>query len=356
MRGTSGDPPGGAAKVLVVDDSAFVRKVVREVLSAAGMDVVGHARDGLEALEKIEELGPDVVTLDLMMPEFDGLAVLEALATQQRAPAVVVVTNASAGSELGVRALQLGAVALVEKPTALASGRLYVLGEELAREVRLAAEAKATLEVPDERPSPLLPAPPRRGSSRADVLVVGASTGGPRALTKLLVALPADLEVPVVIALHIPPGYTEALAARLDRASALQVYEARGGMRLDPGRVVIARAGTHSRIERRDGGLVVALGFEPAETLHRPSVDVLFESAARACGSRVLALVLTGMGSDGLEGARVLRAHGATIFTEAEASCVVWGMPRAVWQAGLSDEQWPLEQLPAAILRQLRTG
>lgn len=343
-----------APRVLVVDDSAFVRKVVREVLSGAGMDVVGHARDGLEALEKIEALAPDVVTLDLMMPELDGLAVLEALATQEAPPAVVVVTNARAGSESGVRALQLGAIALVEKPTALASSRLYLLGEELAREVRLAAEARGTLAIPAEHPVALVPPPPPRGNPRVDVIVVGTSTGGPQALTKLLGALPADLEVPLVIALHIPPGYTEALAARLDRSSALQVCEARGGMRLEPGKAVIARAGMHARLERRDGGLVVALGFEPAEALHRPSVDVLFESAARTCGSRALGVVLTGMGSDGVEGARALWECGATVFTESEASCVVWGMPRAVWRAGLSHEQRPLEQLPAALLRHLR--
>lgn len=346
-------------RVLVVDDSAFVRKVMREVLSAAGMDVVDHARDGLEALEKIEALQPDVVTLDLMMPQLDGLAVLEQLAELGRAPAVVVVTTFGVGSEMGVRALQLGAVALVEKPTALASGRLYAVGEELAREVRLAAAAKVSLEVPVERP-PDVPkrAPPARrsGETRADLVVVGTSTGGPQALTKLLGGLPGDLDVPMVIALHIPPGYTEALAARLDRTSELRVTEASGGMWLEPGAALIARAGMHVTVARGTKGLQVQVGFEPMQAPHRPSVDVLFESAARVCGSRVLGVVLTGMGNDGLEGARALRARGAMVLTESESSCVVWGMPRSVWQAGLADEQCPLEQMPATILRWLRAS
>lgn len=348
-------------RVLVVDDSAFVRKVIREVLLRAGIDVVDHARDGLEALEKIDRLRPDVVTLDLMMPHLDGLGVLEQLAEREDPPSVVVVSISGSATEAGVEALQRGALTVIEKPTALASGRLYELGEELVDAVRLAASARPGLErmvvPPPEASRPVTPAP--RVSSVAsafDVVVIGASTGGPQALTKLLSAIAPEVTPPLAIALHIPVGYTEALAARLDRASPLSVVEASDEQVLVPRSATIARAGLHLTLQRRSDEIVARLGLEPITALHRPSVDVLFASAAEAFGSRVLAVVLTGMGQDGLEGARALRERGATILTESESSCVVWGMPRAIVEAGLADEQVPLSSMARAIADRLAVG
>ena len=334
-------------RVLVVDDSAFARKVLREALSAdARIDVVGIARDGLDAIEKIAELSPDVVTLDLVMPNLDGLGVLEALRIQPRAPRVVVVTMTDPVSVLGVAALTAGAFDVVHKPTALATDRLYELSDELVAKVVAAARAPADMH---QAPRMAPPSSRERGASHTSILVVGASTGGPRAVTALLHALPAQLAVPVAIVVHMPPGYTEAFAARLDGEVALRVREAQDGMAFEPGSVVIARAGMHLRVEH--GG--AKLDVRPVEHLHRPSVDELFSSAAATHGAGVLAVVLTGMGSDGLEGARAIRAAGGRVIVEAPSSCVVYGMPRAVFEAGLANEQVPLEEMPRKILEQI---
>lgn len=337
-----------AIRVLVVDDSAFARKVMRECLSVAGIEVVGIARDGLEALEKIHELTPDVITLDLMMPNLDGLGVLEALA-RKRSPRVVVVSTSDADSVAGLAALQAGAFEVVHKPTGLAVAQLYQVGAELVAVVKAAALATPRLvtEVP-----PGAARLTSAGTSR-ELVVVGASTGGPQALTCLVASLPADFPVPVAIVLHIPPGYTAALAKRLDSASALEVVEATDGLVLEKGRVVIARAGLHLKLERHDGHLICQLARMPLISHHRPAVDVLFRSAAELAGPHTLGVVLTGMGDDGLAGARAICAEGGSVITEAEESCVVYGMPRAVKEAGLSAAEAPIERMADEIIRYL---
>lgn len=327
-------------RVLVVDDSAFARKVVREVLEAAhGIEVVGIARDGIDALEKIGELKPDVVTLDLVMPGLDGIGVLRALTTPDP-PRVVVVSMVDEESELGVEALSLGAFEVVHKPTALAVATLYDVGEQLVATVRAAAVGRV-------RPSVFDPPPPNVKSESDRLVVIGTSTGGPQALTRLARAFPAGFPAPIAIALHIPAGYTEALARRLDEDSALEILEASDGLALRPGRAILARAGAHLRIEHDR----VTVDVRPIESLYRPSVDVLFESAAAAWGARTIAVVLTGMGDDGTRGARRIREAGGTVITEAESSCVVYGMPRSVHEAGLSNAEVPLEAMVATILR-----
>jgi two-component system, chemotaxis family, protein-glutamate methylesterase/glutaminase len=342
--------PPAPIRVLVVDDSAFARKVLREALSRAeGLEVVGTARDGLDALEKIAELRPDVVTLDLVMPGLDGVGVLKAL-TGPQPPRVVVVSMADSESALAVAAMQAGAVELVHKPTALATDRLYELADELVAKVRIAAGARPLSPwEPDADPA----VSPRAYAAPAPLVVVGTSTGGPQALTRLLTQLPADFPSPLAIALHIPPGYTQALAERLNTQCALEVLEASEGLALRPGRVVLARAGMHLKLEGRGEACVARLDLEPLTTPHRPAVDVLFESAARAWGPDVLAVVLTGMGNDGLAGARHVRAAGGQVLTEAASSCVVYGMPRSVDEAGLSAAQVPLEHMVAALLERV---
>lgn len=340
-------------RVLVVDDSAFARKIIREIVErSAEFEVVGHARDGLEALEQIENLSPDVVTLDLSMPELDGLGVLTALAARPSAPRVVVVSASAADSDMAVEALQLGAIDLVQKPTALASDRLYEIDNELLTKLRIAARVAA----PASRRSPTgLPSatrvPARAASAhRAGLIVVGTSTGGPQALTQLFASLPADLAVPVAAVVHIPPGYTEALAERIDRRSGLHVVEASHGLVIEAGTGVIARAGVHLHLVRvGDRAARCELDPEPASSLHRPSVDELFRTAAAAFGAETLGLVMTGMGNDGTEGARAIRAAGGRVLTEHADSCVVDGMPRSVRDAGLSDGEAPLDRLGATL-------
>jgi two-component system chemotaxis response regulator CheB len=336
-------------RVLVVDDSAFARKVVREVLTGdPAVEVVGIARDGLDALEKIGELAPDVMTLDLLMPNLDGLGVLRALAGRA-SPRVVIVSTAERDGDLAVEALQAGAVEIVHKPTSLATARLYELAAELLEKVKIAAVARpgavnvsapgeASVESFSDRP----PVPPR-------VVVVGASTGGPQALTRLMSSLPADFPLPVALVLHMPVGYTAALAARLDGVSPLDVVEASEGLVLRPGLAVLARAGLHMQLVSDGGHERVHLDMAPLETPHRPAVDVLFASAAKAYGAAALGVVLTGMGEDGLQGSRALTEAGAWIFTESISSCVVYGMPRAVAEAGLSRRSFTLSEMAPAI-------
>jgi two-component system chemotaxis response regulator CheB len=321
--------------------------VLRELLSGApDIEIVGIARDGLDALEQCATQAPHVLTLDLMMPELDGIGVLKALSQFAAPPRVVVVSSSALDSRIAVEALGLGALSIVQKPTALATQRMYEMGEELIRQVRLAAASAAPRPAPVEAPALAL----ETGTGRARVIVVGTSTGGPQALTHLLSALPAELPVPVAAVVHIPAGYTASLAERINRFSALTVVEAAEGLQIDPGMAVIARAGIHLKLKRvGERTARCELSPEPLGHLHRPAVDVLLSSAADAFGSGVLALVLTGMGEDGLKGALAVRTAGGEVLTEHPSSSIIDGMPRAVREAGLSDAEVTLTALSSAI-------
>ena len=337
----------GRIRVLLVDDSAFARKVVRDVLSGEpDIEVVGIARDGIDALEKIQQLKPDVVTLDLMMPELDGLGLLNAMADWPDRPHAVVVTTLDEASDAGLAALVAGAFELVQKPTPIASDRLYEVRPTLVAAVRAAGIAPRGARKKTEVAPVVIPGP---GRAAFDLVVIGASTGGPQAVSALLGALPANFPVPIAVVVHMPPGYTAGYADRLDRESALDVFEAREELELPPGRVAIARAGMHLTLTDRRGSCHARLSSSPLDTLHRPSVDVLFASAAALRGPRVLGVVLTGMGDDGVAGARAIRAQGGRIMAEAESTCVVYGMPRAVIENGLANDIVPLDGMAAAI-------
>ena len=336
-------------RVLVVDDSAFVRKVVRQMLSRSPfIDVVGAARDGEEALELVDRLRPDVVTLDLNMPGSDGLDFLRKQMARRPLP-VIVVSIASQGGELVMRALDAGAVDVVQKPTALATDKVLEIADDLIAKVKGAVGARV-------RPAPATAAQPvaRVPSPRAaktDVVVIGVSTGGPQALKQVIPRLPADFPVPVAMVLHMPVGYTELFARSLAGVSRLKVAEARDGDPVRPGTALLAPAGYHLTFARAtDGTVVTRLSLRPMDTPHRPAVDVLFRSAADVYADRVLGVVMTGMGSDGTRGAAWVKAQGGRVFTEAEETCVVYGMPRSVAEAGLSDQSVPLHRMAEAIL------
>lgn len=334
-------------RVLVVDDSAYVRKVLREMLSRSPfLEVVGAARDGEEALELVEQHRPDVVTLDLNMPGSDGLDFLRRQMARRPLP-VLVVSVASESGELVMQALDAGAVDVVQKPTALATDQIFAIAADLVAKVKAAAAARVRLPAPPPAAPPA--AAPRAG--RTDALVIGVSTGGPQALKRLIPLLPPDFPVPVAVVLHMPVGYTELFARSLAVVSRLRVAEARDGDPFAPGTVLIAPAGYHLSLARKPDRTVVArLGLQPLDTPHRPAADVLFRSAAEVYGDRTLAVVLTGMGSDGTAGAAWVKAQGGRVFTEAEESCVVYGMPRSVAEAGLSDRAVPLDTMAGTIL------
>jgi two-component system chemotaxis response regulator CheB len=336
------------ARILIVDDSAYVRKVIRQMLSRSPfLEVVGAARDGREALELAAELKPDVITCDLIMPELDGVGFIKAQMARRPVP-IVVVSVASESGELVLAALDAGAVDFVQKPTALATDRVLEIADELIEKVKGAALARpvANRDVP---PAAALLRPAAARS--VDIVVIGISTGGPQALKRLIPRLPAELPVPIAIVLHMPVGYTELYARKLNEQSALHVLEAQGGEVVAKGNVYFAPAGRHLSLRRSSAGDVVThLDVRPLDTLYRPSVDALFQSAADVFGARVLGIVMTGMGSDGREGAAWIKAKGGTVLTESEASCVVYGMPRSIVEAGLSDGAVPLEGMADAVL------
>jgi two-component system chemotaxis response regulator CheB len=342
----------GVVRVLVVDDSAYVRKVVSQMLARSPfLEVVGTARDGQEALERVSDLRPDVVTCDLIMPELDGVGFVREQMRRRPLP-IVIVSVASESGELVLGALDAGAVDFIQKPTALASDRLLEMADDLVSKVHAAATSRA-------RSVSSVSAAPAQLSTRRirglfDVVVVGISTGGPQALRVVIPRLPADLPVPIAVVLHMPVGFTELYARKLDELSALNVMEAEDGIEVRSGSVLIAPAGRHLRLRRSANGTVVThLDVKPLDTPHRPSVDVLFQSAADVYGGRVLGVVMTGMGSDGREGAAWIKAKGGTILTEAEESCVVYGMPRSVADAGLSDRAVALDVMAEAIMEHL---
>ncbi|MGH9144664.1 MAG: chemotaxis-specific protein-glutamate methyltransferase CheB [Vicinamibacterales bacterium] len=335
------------ARVLIVDDSAYVRKVIRQMLSRSPfLEVVGAARDGREALELVEELEPDVVTCDLTMPQLDGVGFIKAQMAIRPLP-IVVVSVASESGELVLSALDAGAVDFVQKPTALATDRVFEIADELIDTVKAAAAARPSV-------ARAIPPPAEISSATArsvDMVVIGISTGGPQALKMLIPRLPAQLSVPIAIVLHMPVGYTELYARKLNEQSALTVVESQGGEVVTKGMVYLAPAGRHLTLRRGpEGEVVTQLDVRPLDTLYRPSVDALFQSAAEVYGARVLGIVMTGMGSDGREGAAWIKAKGGTVLTESEASCVVYGMPRSIVEAGLSDGQVLLDRMADAVM------
>lgn len=341
-------------KILVIDDSAFARKVIREVLEKEpSFEVVGYARDGLDGLEKIIELKPDVITLDLIMPDLDGLGLLRIL-PKVDGPKVIIVSVSGSNSELVLEALEMGAIDVVTKPTAAPTDRLYDLSSELISKVKAAAEAiprllKKTeveeIKLPEEIYSQYI--------GKAKLLVLGTSTGGPQAITQLFDSLPEHFPIPIVIALHIPYGYTTPLAERISKVSQLKLVEAYDGMELIPNLAVIAPGGMHLKIYKINDRLYAHVTSEPVESLYHPSVDVLFSSAAEAVGEGAIGVILTGMGNDGMKGSHDIKNAGGWIIAESASSCVVYGMPRSVIESGAASEEAPLEDIVNTIIKRL---
>ena len=340
-------------RVLVVDDSAFVRKVVTQMLARSpAIEVIGAARDGEEALQMTERLRPDVITLDLVMPRMNGVQFLRAQRARRPVP-VVVCSIAHQTGTLALDALEAGAVDFVQKPTALASDRVFEIADELIAKVHAAALTRRGAKpiATGDAAAPIVAAP---ATTRTDVVVLGVSTGGPQALRALIPRFGADFPVPVAMVLHMPVGYTEMYASRLNEISHLEVCEVTEGTVLRAGAVWLAPAGRHLTFAREfDGNVRAHLDLSPGDTQHRPSVDVLFRSAADLFADRVLGVVMTGMGTDGLLGAGYIKARGGRIITEAESSCVVYGMPRAVAEASLSDRVATLDEMADAIVELL---
>jgi two-component system, chemotaxis family, protein-glutamate methylesterase/glutaminase len=354
-------------RVVVADDSGLMRRVLAHALSDAGFEIVGQAADGDEALDLCRRLRPDAMTLDLAMPGRDGIGVLRELRRPGAPPIPVIVVSAfsPAHGARAVDALSEGAFDLVAKPAAGETLAGFV--SELADKVRAAAGSmrrRIARPVPPWRqaargpaaPAPAAPAAPARPARRAAAAVgtkplvfIASSTGGPAALARLVPQLPAPLGAGTVIVQHMPAGFTTSLAARLDKASPLSVVEAVAGETLAPDKVVLGPGGLHLRLdaERR-----VVLSEEAPIGGLRPRADLGIADAAKLFGRRLLLVVLTGMGNDGVRGAEAVRAHGGRVLVQEESTCTVYGMPRAVAEAGLADAVHGLDEMPAAIARE----
>ena len=350
--------------VLVVDDSTFMRNTITSLLEQdSEIKVVGTARNGQEALEKAEELDPDVMTLDVDLPRLDGLGVLQQLMKKTPIPVLMVSSLTQSGAESTLKALEYGALDFI--PKTMSCDR-ECFGAELQRKVRAIARRKTIIklkyrrinqiQVPVPRPQPSQPADyvqtPCTGPR--DLVVIGVSTGGPPVVQKILSALPADLPACILIAQHMPAAFTNPFAKRLDSVCQIGVTEAQDGDKFKTGHAYVCPGGKHLGIRMRGPLPEIFVAEEPRDALYKPSANVLFETAGKAMGRRTLGAILTGMGSDGCEGAKVLKEKGGCLIAQNEASCVVYGMPKAIVDNKLANLILDVDDIANAIITTVR--
>ncbi len=349
-------------RVVVVDDSALVRSLLAEIINGApDMTCIGAAADPLIAREMIRELNPDVITLDVEMPRMDGIEFLSRLMRLRPMPVVMVSTLTERGADVTLKALELGAVDFVAKPRLGVAEGLRRLAEDITEKIRIAAQAR--VRKPATRAAVAAPVPGGASPSMAPlgrlstekIIFIGASTGGTEATRELLVALPHDAPA-VMITQHMPPGFTRSYAARLDGLCRIAVKEAVDGERVLPGHAYIAPGGLHLSVERCGAAYHARVREGDPVNRHRPSVEVLFLSAARALGPNAMGVMLTGMGADGATAMRAMRDAGSWNVAQDEASCVVFGMPREAIVAGAVHEVLPLERIAPHLMQRLRAG
>ncbi len=342
--------PGRPIRVLIVDDSALMRQMLSAILSSdPAIEVIGTAPDPLVAREKIKALNPDVITLDVEMPRMDGLAFLEKLMTLRPMPVVMVSSLTERGAEVTMKAMELGAVDVFCKPADASALTSY--SRELTDKVKAAANARVRALGDRPRPAAAQKLSVTTLYKSTDRLVaIGSSTGGVEALRDIILALPADAP-PIVVTQHIPPKFSASFAERLNGMAQVRVKEAADGDRIVAGHVFIAPGDKHVSVRRSGAALVTHVYDGPLVTGHKPSVDVLFHSVAEACGGKAVGVILTGMGRDGADGLLAMRKSGAATIGEDEASCVVYGMPKAAKELGGVEKELPLSRIAEEILR-----
>ncbi|KAB2954379.1 chemotaxis response regulator protein-glutamate methylesterase [Heliorestis acidaminivorans] len=375
-------------KVLVVDDSAFMRKVISDMIAAeSGMIVVGTARNGQDALHKIEQLSPDVVTMDIEMPILDGLSTLEKIMSEKPVPVIMLSSLTQQGAESTLQALQKGAVDFIPKPSGTISLDIHKVRDELLSKIKIAAMARI-------RTKPVAPrkwsAPPASPSPKPStkkitiplmseakepntyagkvsnnlgglnkIILIGTSTGGPKALYEVIPKLPRDLDAAVLVVQHMPPGFTRSLAERLDANSPLKVKEAEHNEEIRPGVVYIAPGDYHLKVQKTEKPslgkqLWVRLTQEPPAGGHRPSVNVMMTSVVDNYWSKIVGVIMTGMGSDGAEGIKLIKSQQGKTIAEDASTCIVYGMPKVAIESGYIDKVAPLTELADEITRSIR--
>ncbi|CCD96910.1 Chemotaxis Response Regulator protein CheB-glutamate methylesterase [Bradyrhizobium sp. ORS 375] len=338
-----------AIRVLIVDDSAFVRQVLTDIMSAdPAIEVVGAAPNPIVARDMIKSLNPDVLTLDIEMPRMDGLAFLDKVMKLRPMPVLMISSLTQKGADTAVRALEMGAVDFVAKPVVGLVEGLPLLRDEIISKVKAAAVAK--IRPLAQRPVETAQKTGGGYYSSEKIIAIGASTGGVEALQEVLTSFPSNAPA-IVIAQHMPAMFTASFAARLNQLCAVTVKQAEGGERVLPGHVYIAPGGYHLELARNGANYVCRVHEEPAVSGHRPSVDVLFRSVAHAAGPNAIGVILTGMGRDGALGLLQMRTAGAPTIGQDEASCVVYGMPKAAHECGATEIELPLAQIAANVLK-----
>jgi len=354
--------------VVVVDDSAFMRKAIATMLEKdPGIKVVATARNGEEGLELIRKHQPDVVTLDIEMPKMDGLTALRHIMMEMPRPVLMVSSLTTEGAEATLKAMELGAVDFIPKQLSRVSLDIIKIEKELQHKIRSvagrrirpmgalrpaapSAHAPGGSAAPGAGPAPRAAALRPKAGQRRDVVAIGVSTGGPPAVQKVLAALPADFPAGILIAQHMPAAFTGPFAKRLDGVCKLNVKEAENGEPFRPGTVYISPGGKHLRIAQKISRIDIVVAEEPREALYKPSANELMASVGEGVGRRALAAILTGMGNDGMEGMKVLKARGGRALAQSDATCVVYGMPKAIVDAGLADEVVDIDDMAGALV------
>ena len=355
----------GPLKILVVDDSALYRQSIENVLrELPDVSVVGRAKNGLEALDQIERLDPDLLTLDVQMPEMDGIELLRELKRRRLRPKAIMVSSLTAtGAQVTTEALMEGAFDFLLKPSGSeGDSNRQQLKDSLDHKIAAFRQSRHC-----DRPA--VGSPPQSEQEResddvlatvpspgavCELVVIGTSTGGPAALKTVCPKFPESVTVPIIVVQHMPSTFTRSLAARLDLICPLEVSEARDGDEAKGGQIILAPGGRQTYLQRRDGAFRIRVTDDPPENGIRPSIDYFLRKSNRAVGSGALAVIMTGMGRDGLEGCRLLKDSGGFVFAQSQRDCVVYGMPKAVIEHGLADRVLPLGKIAPAVVRHIK--
>ena len=332
---------GKKVKIVVVDDSAFMRKAISMMLEEEPMfEIVGTANNGEDAFNMVKELKPDVVTLDIEMPGISGLEVLERIMREIPTPVIMISSLSTEGAEETIKALELGAVDFIPKSLSYVSLDIVKIKDSLIEKIKnIASRGKAALRKPKPQRGkrPVLKINQKNLGRKIRLVTIGISTGGPKALLDVIPLLPGDFPRPVLIVQHMPPKFTASLAVRLNNLSEVRVKEAESGDKLQNGTVYIAPGGQHMTLRRDRSNIEIVISDKPSDSLYKPSVDVMLNSVVDIYGSQTLSVIMTGMGKDGLEGSRKIHEKNGKVISESEESCVVYGMPKAVVDAGIVD-------------------